>query len=1116
MKKTCTKGLLIVFISFLNISVFAQSTSKITINGSVVNESGIALPSANVIEKGTSNAAITDFDGNFSINVLPNATLIFSYIGMEKLELRIKDNSFLEVVLRENVQELDQVVVVGYGTQKKEEITGSVVSVQGSEIEDLPVGSLGTALVGRVLGVSVSGGESRPGQSAQITIRNPVVGNNIRAKDSYSTEPLYVIDGVVQIDPNTGYTDPTLFNSLDASQIESISFLKDASAAIYGSRSAQGVVLVTTKRGKKGPAKFSYSGNFSVADETYRHNMLNAYDFAKVFNIMNGLNGAGRAYDPTDIAPDTRYFFSPAEMEHFKTNSYNALDDYWKAAATQRHNLNVTGGSDDATYFGGISQYGQEGNLGTLDFNRWSFRAGSSINLSKGFKANFQVAGYFTDESKTTSKIGSENQENDFRQLQNRAPFLPMYINGLPAIQIGSSGNDALVGYHFGEIQRLQNLAKSIGNNVSYNINLEYDVPFINGLKIAANYSRQESSNRADQVGSRFELYEFYGADEDLTDNEPNFTSTPGNTYILYENGSGPRGTNLIRIENEIVNGDRLLIDNNRSGTEQMRFQATFNKDFGKHSVSSLFAVEKSERFENRDRVIKYGVPDWSDGMIWQTTGGFDTQNTFNWKSESGDLGYIGRLNYNYDQTYFAEFLFRSDASAKFAPENYWGNFYSLSGGWIISNENFFNSNTIDFLKLRASIGYVGKDDARAWQWRQNFDIQIGDGAVFGNNASVSSGLSPDRIANPDIKWGKESKFNIGVDARFLDDRLSTTFETFYNKGDELLVNLNSGVPFSVGGASASINYGIADTWGSEFAIGWSDTIGQDFSYAISFNLGWYQNNIKQGNFSNERYWRPWETNQPGSSDRGVWGYDYLGMFKSQADIDKYLAETGVTQILGISSSDLRPGMLFYRDVRGDWDPETKTFGPKDGIINENDQIQLQKPARGPQGFSSPIRLKYKQLSLNTVLTVNWGGYREVGSAKTPLDSDLITGNYQNRPAFWGNMYDEQLNPTGTIPNLARSINGGIGSSDGGINTVSSRFWQVSSFSLVMRNINLSYSLPDKITEKLGIRSFRLNLVGINPFILFNPYKEYGLSPYGGYNSYPVLRTYSLGVNVGF
>ena len=298
--------------------------------------------------------------------------------------------------------------------------------------------------------------------------------------------------------------------------------------------------------------------------------------------------------------------------------------------------------------------------------------------------------------------------------------------------------------------------------------------------------------------------------------------------------------------------------------------------------------------------------------------------------------------------------------------------------------------------------------------------------------------------------------------------------------------------------------------------MGWSDNVGEDFSYSVNVNVGWYNNNIIEGNFTNEMNWKPWEPNQPGPSDKGTWGYDYLGMFKTQEEIDNYIAETGITSILGIAAADLRPGMLYYRDVRGDWDPETRTFGPKDGVVNENDRIQLKKPAKGPQGFSSAIRLGYKGLSLSTVLSVNWGGYREIGSAKSPFDSDKITGNYQNRPAFWANMYDPVLNPTGTIPNLSQAIDGGTQGSEGGINTVSSKFWKVSSFSLLMRNINLSYTLPKSLTEKLGVSSFRLNLVAINPFILFNPYKDYGYSPYGSYDSYPVLKTYSLGVNLGF
>ena len=1109
--KTC----IVFFVSMLNFSVLAQNTGgKITVTGTVVDETDVTLPGVNVIEKGTSNAVATDFDGNFTISVKPKAILVFSYLGMKKAEYPIGDKTTFRIVLKEDAQSLNEIIVVGYGSQRKEAITGAVSSIKGDEVEDLPVGNLASALVGRVLGVSVTGGESRPGVSARISIRSPLTGETARSKYATAlgaTDPLYVIDGVVQIDPNTGFSDPTQFNNLDASQVESISFLKDAAAAIYGSRASQGVVLVTTKQGKKGPAKFSYSGNFSISDENYRPKVLNAYEYGKTFNILNSINpigNIGNSYDPSDPYPNSQYFFSPVELEHFKTIKYNALDEYWSSAGTQRHNLNLSGGTEDATYFGGISYYTQDGNLGSLNYDRWSFRAGSNVNLGKSLKVGFQVSGYFTDVSRTASSIGAQSGEDDYRQLQNRTPFMPMYVNGLPAVLNGSDGGDELFQFHYGELLRLNNLAQTSSNNITTNINLTYEVPFIEGLKFNLNYSRQQASNRGDQKGSVYNLYQFFGADQ-LT------TTTQGQTYIVYEDGSGPLGTNSVRLTQEVVNSDRILIDYGKSKNEQARFQASYDKDFGNHSFSGLFAVERAERQLNELRVIKFGIPEYFNGNLLQTTGDFDQNNSTNKKSESGDLGYIGRLNYNYDNKYFVEILFRSDASAKFAPENYWGTFYSISGGWIVSKESFFKSNVIDYLKIRGSVGLAGNDDIRPWKWRQTFQFQDGEGAIFGDDSTLSVGLEDNGQANRDVRWSKELKRNLGIEARFLDNRLSTTIENYYNVGTEQLVDLTAGVPFTVGGSTAPSNSGRWDRWGSEVGISWDDTIGDDFSYGVNLNTGWSRYELIKGNFANPDFWFPWQSKQPGG-DRGVWGYDNLGMFKTQDDIDKYIAETGVTKVFDIDSDQLKPGMLYYRDVRGAWDPETRTFAEKDGVIDQYDQIQLQKPARGPQGFSSVIKMSYKGLSLSTVLTANWGGYREIGRAKDSFDSYVIGGNYENRPAFWADMYHPVLNPTGSIPNLSESINRGSPNSEGGINTVSSKFWQVSSFSLVMRNINVGYTIPKKITDKMGISAFRFNFVAINPFILYNPYKKFGLPPTGSYDSYPNLRTFSLGVNVGF
>ncbi|HEX9601169.1 MAG TPA: carboxypeptidase-like regulatory domain-containing protein, partial [Mariniflexile sp.] len=240
MKKTFTNTFILLLFSLISLAGFAQdANNKKNVTGIVVDFSGVPIPGVNVIEKGTNNGVVTDFDGKYSLTVNSKGILVFSFIGMKTVEMPVEGKSVINVSLKEDTESLDEVVVVGYGTQKREAVTGSIETIQGEEIEDLPVGNLASALVGRILGVSVTGGESRPGAPAQITIRNPVSGNNIRAKDRFATDPLYVIDGVIQIDPNTGASDPTLFNNLDASQIESISFLKDASAAIYGSRSAQ-------------------------------------------------------------------------------------------------------------------------------------------------------------------------------------------------------------------------------------------------------------------------------------------------------------------------------------------------------------------------------------------------------------------------------------------------------------------------------------------------------------------------------------------------------------------------------------------------------------------------------------------------------------------------------------------------------------------------------------------------------------------------------------------------------------------------------------------------------------------------------------------------------------
>ena len=346
---------------------FAQNAK--TYKGVVVDEIGEPIIGASVKVVGTNTGTITDLDGKFLINVPSGKQVEISYIGY--ITQVLPDLKQTKIVLKEDTKQLDEVVVVGYGTQKKAHLTGAIATVPVDEIQDISSGSLANTLSGLVNGVSVSGGNARPGENARISIRQNDVLTSMSASN---VEPLYVIDGYiypteVKIGSTNENLGATAFNNLDPSVIESISVLKDAAAAVYGARAANGVILVTTKRGKLGAPKISYSGTFGIADEVSRAKMLNSYQYGKLWNAV-------RAADPTDtsINPLTD-LFQADELNAMRGLNYDLLDKYWQAALTQQHSVNLSGATDRASYFAGISYFDQEGNLGKLDYNRWNYRA---------------------------------------------------------------------------------------------------------------------------------------------------------------------------------------------------------------------------------------------------------------------------------------------------------------------------------------------------------------------------------------------------------------------------------------------------------------------------------------------------------------------------------------------------------------------------------------------------------------------------------------------------------------------------------------------------------------------------------------------------------------------
>ena len=874
-----------------------KSTVDFIVSGTVRDETGNPLPGVNVILKGTNTGTTTDSDGKYALSVPENdGVLIFSFIGYASQEVPVDDRTVIDIGLAPDVKSLQEVIVVGYGEQKKIHLTGAVESIDANEVEDLPVSNLGAALAGRVLGVNVSGGNTRPGSVPTLTIRNPLS----LSKDGGNNNPLFVVDGVIQIAAD-GSNDATIFNNLDATEVESISFLKDASAAIYGSRGANGVVLVTTKRGKEGKPRISYSGTFGFNDEAYRTKMLSAYDFGRYYNILNGPNGANESPDDED------FFFSDDELEHFKTINHDWLEEAWSPATNMRHNLNVSGGSDKATYFANVSYFTQDGNLSSLDYDRWNFRAGTDMKVANSLKVGLQVGGYYGDLTKTFNKIGNENDENDYRNLLRIPRYIPMYVNGYPVKPPGSTNEKNIANYHFFEIERLGNLATNREQYMTVNLYAEYEIPFVPGLKARASHGRNMGASRGSQIGTAYTLYEF---------------DRLGQNHHIYDGAEMTEGR-------EYINGDRVYFSNRRALSHQTNLTLSYAKELGRHSVSGLFTVERGESESSQEDVWKEQPAQSTTGHFGTAFGKIDGKTLF---AESGTMSYAARANWSYADKYLAEILFRTDASTKFAPENYWGKFYSASVGWILSNEGFFNSSVVNFLKVRYSAGLLGKDDTRPWQWRQRYTFQGGKGAVFGEDEDVSTGIKMEASPNRGATWSDDFKNNFGIDASFLNKRLSTTVELFYNKGTNLLIERTGIVPITVGGTIAAENFGEIDFFGYEVALGWNDQKG-DFSYGINTRFSWYDNRVKAGNFNETDILYPWNP-QPGrSSDNGVWGYDHLGMFKDQEEIDAYVEQYDITQVFETPADELRPGMLYYRDVRGSLQDDG-TFAAPDGIID--------------------------------------------------------------------------------------------------------------------------------------------------------------------------------------
>ena len=1106
MKRKFIISLCIGFMAMSAAPAFAQNTE---IKGTVVDENGEPVIGASVRVEGQEGGVITDLDGNYVIKAPKGAKVTISYIGYTPQTVTAGGR----VQLKEDAQNLDELVVVGYGVQKKAHLTGSVATVPMDDIQDLAAGGLASTLEGLVNGLSISGGDSRPGENAQMYIRDT---NSLGDIGSTAQQPLFVIDGYIYPnDMKVGNTPQNLgaeaFNNLDPSEVESISVLKDASAAVYGARAANGVILVTTKKGKLGAPRISYSGTFGFTDAVSHPKMLSAYEYGRLYNAV-------AAADPKNVDLNHRLgLYQADELEAMRGLNYDLLDKYWETGFTMKHSVNLSGATERASYFASLSYFDQDGNLGNLDYNRWNFRAGVDVKVSKWLSANLNVSGDYGKKNTPYIKIGGTSGEKDYNILLTRPRYIPETINGLPIVAYGITNaqvDDNQV-YSYSALRNNGDYIRSMTSNLNINASVNYDFGWskiLKGLNLRFSYSKSINTDKTNQFGSEYDIYYMQtrtGSGEHL------YTPVAGQDYNSFIAES-----NLLKrtISNGTAQLNRSMV---RTDNYQMNFTASYNRDFGLHSVGALFSIEKSEA----ESEYLYGQRNDPYSFTNGQSNGAGGEIDMNFKrAESGTLSYIGRINYAYNNKYLAEFLIRSDASTKFAPENYWGVFPSGSLGWVMSEESWFKKALpwVDFLKLRASFGLTGRDNIVAWQWARYYAMDPNKGPVFGTDAGANTSniisLNKNNSAvNADVHWDKVYKANFGLDFNVLDSRLSVTFDMFREWNREMLMDISQAISATIGTQSASTNLGEMDSWGYELGVTWKDKIGKDFKYRIGLNTGYYDNKVLNMDWETEYIYR--QIRQGGRTDIGLWGLQCIGMFRSFQDIEEYFDKYNITSYLGMSKDQVRPGMLIYKDVRGEQQADG-TYAEPNGVVDrDEDQVRLSN-RNNPYSVTVNLGAEWKGLSLTAQLSAQWGGYRFIDSQALKSGSGVGDLEFTNMPSFWNvdNMYSYQdvydaqgnlvvaENRDGWLPNLQYQS----------VNAIESSFWRVSDTRIRLSRLTLAYTIPTNWVKKIGLQGARINFTGQNLLSFCNPYPDNFMDPMCSYGSYPTLRKFTVGVNLTF
>lgn len=1056
----------------INFGLYAQQG---IVSGIVSADDGTPLPGAAVQIKGTSIGVTTDLDGNYSINVsdIDDPVLLFSYVGYLSEEIKVDNQTTISITLVSDVQSLDEIVVVGYGVTKKSLVTGAIAKVSEDDISQTKNLRIEQALQGKVSGVSISQNSGSPGAGMTVRIRG--IGSNS------SSSPLFVVDGIKV----GGIED------LNPNDIASIEILKDAaSAAIYGSEAANGVVLITTKKGDKNTSSsVAYNGYYGINSPTNMVDVLDAEEYVKYFKEAHAHEYAYRNWKNgvVDDYNDPAVINQVNALMPYDENSVGAGTD-WMAeivepASVQSHNLQFTGGNEKSSYFLSGSYYDENGIIGgnKSNFKRYTFVLNGDHKVNDWLEINAKL-NYIYHQNNNV------NLNSEFGGIVSMAanidPLTDVYVSS-------PSDLPAMTDEQLALVPKNGDLYYGISHLVTNEI--------VNPLAWMSITHEKWNQNKAlGRLGAKAKLIKGLTYNPSISFENWNANKHDWKPAYYFH---GLRNDPKSYVTRESKNGLKVFFDN----------YLNYEKSIDKHTIN-IMAGQSYEHYKElgvgaTNKMILYENDAFAYLSQAQQPDSI-TPRPWDWSNENVMISYFGRLSYNYDEKILLTLNFRADGSNKFGSNNRFGYFPSVSAGYVISREKYWNIEAINFLKVRGSWGRNGStSNLGGYDWTST--ISFGD-ARYPFDGTLLNGARPTRASNPDLRWEQSEQLDIGFDAGFWRNRIFLTTDYFEKNTIDLLIDGTP--PLYTGNTAPKINAGNIQNKGIEFDLGINQNIG-NFKYSVSLNASYVKNKVLkltddikeligasvgvgQGNVNKF---------EEGYSTWYFWGYETDGFFHDTTEIRNYTNSEGE-----MYQTNAIPGDVKFRDVGG-VDSLGNQTGKPDGVIDENDKVFLGQPfPKWTYGLN--FTCEYKGFDFAMLWQAVTGNSIYNGTYR----SDLKTNNKPQ--LFWDERWD-YTNPYADNGWMRPTYN------DNNKNYRPSDLFVENGSYLKLRQVQLGYTLPAQLTEKVKISKLRIyvsadNILTITKYTGGDP--EIGQLDGWAANVgidrgfYPSARSYKFGVNVNF